>query len=76
MIWAEGIFWRHFIELQRRRRDSPYETGKRIINFVRIRTKKNVEPVAADSSFAVRSLSFHLGKRVPIKKFYSLNPAI
>jgi hypothetical protein len=52
------------------------ETRKGDINFVRIFTKMSVEPAPADSFFAERFSSFSLGKQRPIKKFYSLNPAI
>jgi hypothetical protein len=46
------------------------------INFVPVLTKLSVDSAAADSFLAERFLSFCIGKEMPIKYFYSLNPAI
>jgi hypothetical protein len=53
-----------------------YETRRGNINFVPVLTKLSVESAAAGSFLAKRFLSFYIGQQMPIKKFYSLNPAI
>jgi hypothetical protein len=45
------------------------------VNFVPLLTKMSGESPAADSSLAEKFFSFYIGKPIPLKKFYSLNPA-